>query len=533
MNNNLAKTFNSNWFFLSVLVFAFVLPLSQGLVSVMAGVMLFAAIIEDSWENKKLRLFQNRFLLFIPAIFLIYLLSSALTFKNGEPLYDLQKTLFYLVIPMAFVLGKSFTNQQQRILFFAFAVAIIISTWVGIINWILLPDTSGFSVHNISLVSHIRFSFQLILIFWFCILFFQNNRKNVYRWQIFIVLILAAYFLGFLLFQQSLTGLIAFGSSLVFYLGYLVFQIKSKKRNIFLALLAVTIITPIIYVAYIIHNFYDFEKVDKNNIEKTTSRGNLYTNDFSNLMVENGNYVYIYICEDEMREEWNKISEIKYDSITENGYPLSASLIRYLTSKGLRKDADGVIALTESDRKNIEHGMANVIFAKKKYSLYPRIYETIWEYYMYTVTGDPNFQSFSQRIEFAKAAVYIIKNHFWFGVGTGNWKKEFKNAFIKNNSKLSEDLYASSHNQYLNYMVKFGFVGFAAIMFFLVYPVIKTRSYNDLLFALLLVFMCFANFADSNLESHMGSSFFLFFYSFFIVSKNNSWLNLIKKSDSA
>lgn len=533
MNNNLAKIVNSNWFFLSVLGFALVLPLSQGLVSVMAGVMLLTALIEDNWQNKKKRLYQNRYLLFIPVIFLIYLLSSALTFKNGEPLYDLQKTLFYLVIPLAFIFGKSLTTTQQRTLFYAFATSIAISTWVGIINWILIPDAQGFSVHQISLVSHIRFSFQLILIFWFFILFFQYNHKRINRWQNSVVLILAVYFLGFLMFQQSLTGLVAFGASLVFYLGYLVFQVKSKKKYIFLVMLAFTILMPIMYVAYVIHNFYDFEQVDKSNIEKTTSEGNPYRHDFNNLMVENGHYVYLYICESEMREEWNKISKIKYDSIGGNGYPISATLIRYLTSKGLKKDADGILTLTDSDRKNIESGMANVIYTKKKYSLYPRIYQTVWEYYMYTITGDPNYQSFSQRIEFAKAALYIIKNHLWFGVGTGNWKKEFKNAFIKNNSKLNENLYASSHNQYLNYMVKFGIVGFILILFFLIYPIIKTRSYFNLLFLLLLVFMCFANFADSNLESHMGSSFFTFFYSFFLVSNNKSWLKLEKGIDSA
>ena len=94
MNNNLTKIFDSNWFFLSVLGFVIVLPLSQGLVSVMAGAMLFTALIEDNWQHKKQRLVQNRYLLFIPAIFLIYLISSVFTFKNGEPFYDLQKTLF-------------------------------------------------------------------------------------------------------------------------------------------------------------------------------------------------------------------------------------------------------------------------------------------------------------------------------------------------------------------------------------------------------------------------------------------------------
>jgi O-antigen ligase len=209
-----------------------------------------------------------------------------------------------------------------------------------------------------------------------------------------------------------------------------------------------------------------------------------------------------------------------------NGFPLYTILYRYLTSKGLKKDAEGIKSLTATDIQNIENGITNIIFQQKKYSLYPRIYQTVWEYYMYSITGDPSYQSFSQRIEFTKAAVAIIKNNFWFGVGAGNWKEEFKNTYIKNKSKLQEGLYASSHNQYLNYMVKFGIIGFVLIYFFIVYPIVKTGAYKDLLFLIFLVFLFSANFADSNFESHMGSSFFIFFYCLYIIQPNSSYLNL-------
>jgi O-antigen ligase len=200
-----------------------------------------------------------------------------------------------------------------------------------------------------------------------------------------------------------------------------------------------------------------------------------------------------------------------------------------LTSKGIRKDADGIKSLTKQDIQNIEDGISNVIFQNKKYSLYPRIYQTVWEFYMYSQTGNPSYQSFSQRLEYSKAALSIIKNNLWFGVGAGNWKEEFKNAYINNNSKLEEGLYASSHNQYLNYIVKFGLTGFVLIMFFIIYPVFKTRSYYDPLFLVFMVFMFFANFADSNFESHMGSSFFIFFYCLFVILPENSYLNLSDK----
>ncbi|HSO88595.1 MAG TPA: O-antigen ligase family protein [Draconibacterium sp.] len=528
------KTFTQkidfSWFFLSLLGFVLVLPFSQALVSIFGGIVLGVALLEDTWKNKIERSKENRILLFIPGIFMIYLISFIIFFKAENSLYDLKKALFFLIIPIAFMLGKPLTICQKRFLFYAFTLAIFGATVIAVINWLLRSETGNFGVHKISLISHIRFSFQLILIFWFLILLVQRNYGTL---SIIIktgLLLLAFYFLAFLFFQQSLTGLIAFGASLFFSI-YLLIQIKKKYRTILLCLLLGIILIPALYVFWVIFSFYDIEKVDKASIEKTTSLGNSYTHDFENPAVENGHYTYLYVCNDEMRAEWNKISSIKYDDIAPNGYPLHATLIRYLTSKGLRKDADGIKSLTPQDIQNVENGIANIIFQTKNYSLYPRIYQTVWEYYMYSKTGYPSYQSFSQRIEYAKAAITIIKNNFWFGVGVGNWKEEFRNAYISNNSKLDKGLYASSHNQYLNYLVKFGFVGFVTIMFFIVYPVIKTKSYRDPLFLIFLVFLFFANFSDSNFETHMGSTFFLFFYCLFVIQPDVSYLTLSDKTN--
>ncbi|MFV0590381.1 MAG: O-antigen ligase family protein [Draconibacterium sp.] len=307
----------------------------------------------------------------------------------------------------------------------------------------------------------------------------------------------------------------AITASVVYFVFYLIIHTKRKWKFAGTAILIVLIVFPVWYIINAVDDFYDIDKIEINDLELKTARGNIYKHDLNNPMVENGHYVNIYICEPEMREEWNKISEIKYDSIGASGYRVAATLMRYLTSKDLRKDAEGVKALSQRDVKNVEAGIANYIF-EKRFSLYPRIYQTIWEYYVFSQTGDANHQSFSQRIEFARAAITIIKKNFFFGVGTGNWKLEFAKAFKENNSKLDKNLYASSHNQYLNYMVKFGMLGFLFIMFALIFPIVKTRTYRDSFFMVFLIFMFVANFADSNLESHMGSSFFFFFYCLFI-----------------
>lgn len=516
MKKSFTTLFNSNYFFLAVLLVVIALPLSVALVSVAGGLVMLVALIEDSWAAKVERFKKRKVLLWIPLIFFLYVISTLFSLKHDCSFYDVKKTLFYLVFPLAFLFGKELTGQQKRVVLLVFAGSVVLAMLIALFRWQFNSfEGSSFPVHEISLISHIRFSFQLILVLWFLLLFFLSNFKRFpIGTQVSLALTLIAVFC-FLVFQQSLTGIVSFGASGVFFLLYRFRKIDMEWKIPLAFVMVLVLVVPFLYVKAIVHNFYAIEKVNRQEVATQTAAGNAYKHNFDNKLVENGNYVFLYVCEQEMRDEWNKRSACKYDSLGSNGYPVSATLIRYLTSKGLRKDAEGVKALTSADIKNVENGVSNVIFLQK-YSLYPRIYQTVWEYYVYSTTGYSNNQSFSQRIEFAKGALTIISENPWFGVGTGRWKQAFAEAFKKNNAKLDEHYYASAHNQYLNYAVKFGIPGLLFILFALVYPVLKTRRFRDPLFLLFLVFMFCANFADSNLESHMGSSFFFFFYCFFL-----------------
>ena len=512
-----------NWFFVSAVIFTLCLPFSQALVSISSGILLFMAIAEDSWKNKIERIKNNRILFFIISIYGLYLVSAILSGNISDSFYDLRKTLFFLVIPMAFILGKPISNAQKGFLLYSFSFALIVATFIALVRWSNSQEYSNFEVHKASLISHIRFSFQILLAFWFFILHFQKNKEELSRNTRILFLVPAAYFLGFIFFQQSLTGLIALGGSIVFYIFILLIKVKHRIRNVLLFAGILFVISPLIYVIGCVKIFYDFDKIDQNNLPALTKSGNPYSYDFSSKMVENGHYVYLFVCEKEMREEWNKISEHKFDSIGKNGFPVHSTLVRYLTSKDLKKDSEGIKALNEKDIKNIENGIANSIYSDRKLSIYPRIYQTIWEYYVYTHTGYVNYQSFSQRIIYGKTALSIIKKHFWFGVGTAKWKDAFSAEYKLNFPQLNNNLYGSSHNQYLNYMVKFGFAGFILIMFFIIYPIIQRQKYHETLFLIFLIFMFIANFADSNFESHMGGAFFVFFYCFFITSENDGY----------
>ena len=89
------------------------------------------------------------------------------------------------------------------------------------------------------------------------------------------------------------------------------------------------------------------EPVDFNTLEKKTVQGNDYWHDTVFNPVEDGRYVGLYYCRQELQEAWPRRSELPLDGTTTNGEDLEATLARYLTSKDLRKDAQGVMALTD------------------------------------------------------------------------------------------------------------------------------------------------------------------------------------------
>jgi hypothetical protein len=273
------------------------------------------------------------------------------------------------------------------------------------------------------------------------------------------------------------------------------------------------------YLGWCVHRFYDIEKVDLNRLPEKTQGGHLYHHDISNKLLENGHYVGLYVCEEELKKGWEQKSSLSYDQKDQTGFPVSATLIRYLTSKGLTKDSVGMSKLVPEDIGYIEKGVANYIYTQRFLSLYPRIYQTIWELDVYFKTGNPNLKSLAKRIEFEKAAYTIIREHPFWGVGTGNWKQAFAVAYKENQSQLEPEQYGTSHNQYLNYLVKFGVFGFLWIMFAWIYPLFLTNKQRFYPALMLLLILGIANFSDSNLEAHMGISFFIFFYCLFLFSE--------------
>jgi hypothetical protein len=240
--------------------------------------------------------------------------------------------------------------------------------------------------------------------------------------------------------------------------------------------------------------------------------------------LENGNYLGLYVCDQELEKEWNALSSISYAGKDEKDQEIKFTLMRYLTSKGLRKDSVGISKLSLKDIKNIESGMANYIF-ENKYAIYPKIYEIIWQIDVYRKGFNPAGNSITLRAEFVKTAFRIIKNNFWFGVGTGDVKDYFQKQYEIDNSKLPKKNRLRAHNQFVTFFLSFGIVGFIFVLFSMFYPVIKLKGFKSYLFVVFFIIALLSFLNEDTLETQIGITLFSYFYSLFLFGSRKNLIN--------
>lgn len=512
-------TWKNSFFYASVFLFAVSLPFSEFLISLSSGLLLISCILTGRFSQKWEKLKSQPAALLIISIFFVYVFGLLFTRDMPLALYELKKTAFILIVPLSISIGPSISYKIFRKILFSFLAALNVASLISIIRLIFRDQLGIQDIREIVFVSHIGFSFQLLL--GISILIFELYSHNSIRKSLkylFIANIL--YLIVFLFILKSLTGLTAFAGLLFIHLFFIIREIKNRRWKQFAGImLTVSILGGFSYLGWCFYSFYDTDNIDFNQLPLRTQSGHLYHHDLQDKLLENGHYVGLFVCEEELKKSWEERSSMAFNEKDLHGFPVSATLIRYLTSKNLTKDSAGMTKLLPAEIRFVENGIANHIYTKGFSSLYPRIYQTIWELDVYFKTGDPNLKSLAKRIEFVKAAITIIREHPFFGVGTGNWKQSFADAYNENHSILEPIQYGSSHNQYLNYMVKFGILGFLWILFAWVYPLFLTNKQRFYPAVMLLLILGIANFSDSNLEAHMGISFFVFFYSLFLFSE--------------
>lgn len=490
------------------------MPLSVFLMSVSQFALSANWLFEGRFKEKFRILKSRKSIIVFMLIFLVHVIWMAFSSNLDYGLHDLKIKVPLFILPLIIGTSKKLSFEKIKYIILFLSLAVFVGTIISIINYFAINNNEYFDSRKLSVfISHIRFAL-LINVSIFSLIYFTVFEQN--RMLKFGFIALSIWLIVYLFILQSLTGLvILFVISLI----YLLYKAINSKIKIFKYISIIfLIIIPIftfIYLNKSINNFYGNSEKNVFILEEKTPWGDYYYHDTINKTVENGNLLYIYLCENELRNEWNKKSRIKYDSLDLKGQEIKYTIIRYLTSKNLRKDGESLLKLSKEDFDAIENGCTNYLFANE-FSFNKKIYETIWEIDNYIKTGNPSGHSLTMRIEFLRAATNIIKRNFLIGVGTGDLKIEFNKEYELSNSKLTIEWRLRAHNQLVTFFIAFGIIGFLIIMFSIIFPIFYEKKYRVFLFNIFFTIALLSMINEDTLETQAGVTFFALLYCLFI-----------------
>ncbi|MFA5417246.1 MAG: O-antigen ligase family protein [Bacteroidales bacterium] len=477
----------------------------------------------DNFVEKITLFFRNRAAVILVSIYLIHLIGLIHTQNFDYALKDLRVKLPLLLLPIVISTMKPLPFRRFKLLMMFFLASVLVGT---LVSAGLLITGKYVDIREISpFISPIRFglsvSFGVFILVYFA---FHDRQFRFWHRVLFVVLIV--WFTSFLFLLEAITSIIILVIGSIAYLIWLL--LKTRFRILRAAIIGITIAIPLLFVFEVWRTVVQATTpptIDYARLEKFTSQGNPYLHDTSGTQVEDGRYVGLYVCYSELEETWNKRSKLRFDGLTGEGYSVEATLIRYLTSKDLRKDADGVNALTEWDIKTIEQGTANIHYIKSP-GLRVRILKMLKGYEVYQKTGNPSGSSTMQRIEYIRASIGIIRNNLMYGVGTGDLDDAFSRQYEEMNTPLEVQYRYHAHNQFLGIAVAFGWLGLVWFIFALVYPGLKTGAFHDYFFNAFFLMIVISMLSDDTIETQAGATLFAFFFSLLLFGRKreaNIW----------
>lgn len=481
----------------------------------------------DPVKLKLQRFVHNRVALVMASLYLLHLVGLVYTSDFAYAFKDLRVKLPLLILPVVLSSVKPLDRKRFDLLMLLYVASVFVATCISF-GYYLKNDYGD--IREIShFISHIRFCLNIVLSMGIIVYYAFERRiskgKEVPAFGLktaldqYLLWFLFLWFAYQIFIFESLSGYLAFAGMVAASLLYLYFtKVRSTAWKV--VGLVVVIAVPLIaglWVYRTVDRFLKVEPVDLSTLDKTTALGNDYWHDTVCFPTEDGRYIGLYFCRTEMREAWNRRSELEYDGLTRNGENLEATLARYLTSKDLRKDASGVNALTDNDLRNVENGVANY-----NNFIHPgirsRLSETAFEYNQYRRYNNPNGGSLSQRIEYTRASLYLIGKHPVFGVGTGDIPEAYRQAYDAIDSPLEAQFRHRAHNQYLSMTVGFGLVGLLLFVVILLYPYCSKKDYRSYLYTVFLVIALLSMLPEDTIETQAGVTWFAFFNSLLIFA---------------
>ena len=416
---------------------------------------------------------KNQFFIFILLFYLMHLLGLLWTEDSTHGFDDLRVKASLIAIPLIICSNPIPTTSIIRKLFLLFVLTLLVTSIYNFTIYTLFREI--FELNDIRDLSrfgsHIRYGILIAI----GIPVLLELKSNYPKWK-YLFLLVGLWFLFYSYYSQVLSGIIAV---LIVVFGTLLWNIFNAKKyfwalgiiSVFLILISSTILYLMIPIEY-----------------NETSPAN-------------------YIS---LKEQWNKRSNIPFDSLDLRKQKLSSTLERYLHSKNLPVRGDGVFKLSSKDIHNIELGYADI--NETKSGLIARLYGVRFQIHN---TSNPNGHSILERIEYWKTGWQVIKENWVFGVGTGDKKIAMEKMYERKESRLLPERRLRAHNTYITFCLTFGLFGLVFFCYIL-FNFLRFQLKNQSLIGFLFICVAIITFIfEDSLETQMGVSFFAFFFALF------------------
>lgn len=520
------RAFSLSWpvFYWGLCLVCISLPVSPYFTSVGQFLMLGCWLVEGRFREKWETLKTNKPALAIMSIYLLHVIAMFYTTDIEWGMHDLKIKLPLLSLPLMLGSYQHLNRLWVKRALGLFVATLWVASFIGLAYYMGITGSKATDYRQISVfISHIRLALMFVLAV-FISFWMVAGREFTLKWYEKAGYSLSVvWFIVFIFILRSGTGMVVVALAgtvmSVFYFA------RFPSKTIRIAGIILSLLPLSLAGIYVYHVAKPFLYKDKPvlNPDKLTTSGNLYTHHYDLQQYENGHIVGEYICEPELRVSWNLRSTMHYDSCRRNGYGIKYTLFRYMASKNLRKDAEGLARLSDEDIKKVEAGNTNYLFTSR-WSIFRVVYEVVWQIDSYWRTSVYTGHSVSQRFEYWKVAGAIIGQYFWFGTGTGDVVQAYRQQYETINSPLPEDLRLRAHNQYITIWVSFGIVGFIWFILAYFFIILVKQNYADFLIAAHFCITSLSMLNEDTLETQAGITFFVLFFCLFIFrgkSKND------------
>ncbi len=519
MINATRSNFSYYLYLFGIFLLAISLPFSKFLMSVSEIILLISWLSGGNIIDKLKVFSRNKTAVIISSVFLLHLIGLIYTSDFNYGFEDVKKKIPLLLLPLIFSTSPSLSKNIFEKILSVFVLSVAVASFICFYVLLGYTDKQILQPQQASIfISHIRFGLLISMSVFILGYFFAEKKSSTLKISFALLII---WLILFLIIMESAMGLLCIGITVLILLLRYIYQTKKIILKLSLLSFFILICFGIIKFFFSFSDEFESPSLSKENLPIVTKNGLPYTHDTTNKEIENGNYVWLYLCEKELADEWNKKSKLDYGGRDLIGNEIKYTLIRFLTSKGLKKDGEGMNSLSEEEIKAVEKGIANVNYMGV-FKPMARTQKIIWEINTYVKGGNPSGHSVSQRFEFWKAATGIIKDNFLFGVGTGDVKQAFNVEYEKMNSPLTQEWRLRSHNQFLAIGTAFGIIGIIWFLISLFYPLFSDKMYRNYFYLIFFIIAFLSMFTEDTLESQAGVTFFAFFNSLLLFSREKT-----------